>query len=483
MPMKTKSIATYILVPMSLMSLMILSSNNELQAQEMLTEASTTPLRPLLKPLKPSTPVSNPELLPENLPYTLGAGDVISVNVFDLPEQSGEYQVFMDGTVSVPLVGSFKVKGKTIEQVNQLFRQEYARYLKRPIVTVTLKSQRPLQLAIAGEVNNPGNYTLTIPGQAEARKSPTVTDLFDKAGGLTVSADVTQIQLKRKEEGIERIYTLDFWALLQEGNLAQDVDLRDGDIIIVPKKDIVDSAQNRQLADASFGIKYKEAPNVTLVGQINRPGGYTLPIENGPPRVTNALQQGGGIKELADIRNIIVKRVTRDGTEQEINVDLWAMLDTGDINKDIILQDGDTIVVPTATDVNPAEAQALASANFSPDKIVVNVIGSLKKPGATELPPNTSLNNAILAAGGFDEKRANNEVVQLVRFNQNGTVTKREIQVNLAAEINEKSNPILKNNDVIIVGRNTMTQITDGVETFLGPLGRTFSILNFFNPF
>jgi polysaccharide export outer membrane protein len=453
--------------------------DNSVKAQELDNPPPNLP--PLLEPLKPSSANANPSILPKTLPYTLDTGDIIKINVFDLPEQNGEYQVFMDGTVSVPLIGSFKVEGMTIEQVNQLFSQEYARYLKRPLVTVSLVAQRPLQLAIAGEVNNPGNYTLIAHG--EGRKSPTVTDLFAKAGGLTVSADITQIQLKRAENGRERIYTLNFWELLQDGNLDQNVDLRDGDIVIIPKKDVIDSAQNRQLADASFGIKYTEAPNITLVGEVNRPGSYTIPIEEGIPRVTTALRQSGGIKELADIRHIVVKRTTRDGTEQTIPVDLWAMLDTGDIDKDIILQDGDTIVVPTATELHPAEAQAMASANFAPEEITVNVIGSLKNPGATPLPPNSSLNNAILAAGGFDERRANNQVVQLIRFNPNGTVSKREIEINLAAEINEQTNPILKNNDVIVVGRNVMTQVTDGVETLLGPIGRTFSFLNFFNLF
>ena len=470
-------------IRLSLLALLILNGINILMESSVKAEevtAETPPSPPAIKPLKLS-PLQSPSVLPATRPYVLGPGDVININLFDLPEQGGEYQVFIDGTVSVPLVGSFKVEGKTIEEINELFRQEYARYLKRPLVTVTLVSQRPLQLAIAGEVNNPGNYTLTL--KEEERKTPTVTDLFAAAGGLTVSADVSQIQLKRQEDGMERVYTLNFWELLQDGDLRQDVDLRDGDIVIIPKKDVVDPEIHRQLTDASFGIKYEKAPNVTLVGEVARPGSYNIPIEQGPPRLTTALQESGGIKELADLRNIVVERTTRDGTEQTINVDLWEMLEKGDIDEDLILQDGDTIVVPTAKDINPSEAQTLASANFAPDTITVNVVGSLEEPGAIELPPNSSLNNAILAAGGFDVRRANDDVVQLVRVNPNGTVTKRDVKIDLAAGVNQENNPILKNNDVVIVGRNGLTQITDGVETLLGPIGRTFSVLNFFRIF
>lgn len=71
--------------------------------------------------------------------------------------------------------------------------------------------------------------------------------------------------------------------------------------------------------------------------------------------------------------------------------------------------------------------------------------------------------------------------MQLLRVNPNGTVTKRDVSVDLAAEVNEETNPILKNNDVIIVNRNVFAAIGDGFETVFGPIGRTFSIYNLFN--
>lgn len=159
------------------------------------------------------------------------------------------------------------------------------------------------------------------------------------------------------------------------------------------------------------------------------------------------------------------------------------MLESGDINRDVLLRDGDTIFIPTAKELEPSEAQRLASANFAPDEIVVNVVGSVRNPGSTVLKPNTSLNNAILAAGGFDERRADSSTVELIRVNPNGTVTKRNIPVNLAAEVNEQTNPILKNNDVIVINRSAIAAFGDSVESVLGPIGRSFSLLGFFNIF
>lgn len=321
--------------------------------------------------------------LPEVRPYILGPGDIIRVRVYDLPDQGGDFQIFTDGTISLPLIGTFNIQGKTVQEVYELFTKEYARFLKRPSITVTLIAQRPLRLAIAGEVNTPGKYTLN-PDLGD-RKRPKVTDLLEKAGGLTVSANVREILLKRNDDNGERIYTINFWELLQQGDLKQDVDLQDGDVIVIPKQETINIKEYRQLVDANFGIKFAQPPSVSIVGEVNRPGAYTIPIETGPPRLTNALQLSGGIREIANIREIMVTRSTRDGQEQNIEINLWEMLETGDVNKDIILQNGDTIVVPTALEIDPTEAQTIASANFSPAQITVNVVGSVKRAGALQI--------------------------------------------------------------------------------------------------
>jgi polysaccharide export outer membrane protein len=73
--------------------------------------------------------------------------------------------------------------------------------------------------------------------------------------------------------------------------------------------------------------------------------------------VTRAIDLAGGIKPLADVRRVQLRRLTKSGTEQLIDINLWQLLQTGDVSQDAILQDGDTIVVPTATVVNPAEVQ------------------------------------------------------------------------------------------------------------------------------
>lgn len=418
--------------------------------------------------------------------YTLGAGDRIRISVFQVEELSGEYLVLVDGTISFPWIGSVKVEGLTIPQLSAVLSQRYAEYVKRPNVTASLLAPRPLKVAISGEVNSPGSYTMTL---EKTGKFPSVTDLIQEAGGITATADVGQVQIRRFFQGKQQVLTLNMWELLQEGNQGQNVTLRDGDSIIIPTKDQSDPIELRQLSDANFGLQADRELNVAIVGEVARPGSYKLSPEKRetgsttkiePPRLSNAIQLAGGIKPLADVRRIEVRRFTRQGTEQTIAVDLWELLQTGNIDRDVILQDGDTIVIPTAQALDPKESESLAAASFSPETIRVNVVGEVKKPGVVEIPPNTPLNQALLAAGGFDTNRAETDKVELIRLNPDGTVSKREVRIDFSRGIDEESNPTLQNNDVVVVDRSAFTSATDTLGNVLAPFGSVFGFIRIF---
>ncbi|MEL6581599.1 MAG: sugar ABC transporter substrate-binding protein, partial [Cyanobacteria bacterium J06621_12] len=85
---------------------------------------------------------------------------------------------------------------------------------------------------------------------------------------------------------------------------------------------------------------------------------------------------------------------------------------------------------------------------------------------------------AILAAGGFDTRRANKSEVELVSLKPDGTVDKRKIKVDLGAEVNEETNPVLGQNDVVVVGRSGTTAATDGLGQIVSPIGGAFGLLN-----
>jgi polysaccharide biosynthesis/export protein len=301
--------------------------------------------------------------------YTLGTGDRISISIFGAPDYSGEALVLPDGSLNLPTAGSVAVRGMTLQQAAQAIAQQYAPFVNRPHVTVTLVSLRPVRVGIAGAVNRPGSYTLS----EEQSEFPTLTDAIQTAGGITSRANLRQIQIRRQQPG----------------------------------------------------------------------------------------------------------------SEQVIDINLWEMLQSGDLSKDIVLHGGDTIFIPTAEALAPADALQLGTASFAPDNVTVYVVGEVGSPGEINVPANTPLNQAILAAGGLNQLRAESDSVKLVRLNPDGTVSQQTVAVQFDQDVNEDSNPTLQNNDVIVVGRSDLANFAATTEMALGPFGRIISsflgILNIFN--
>ena len=458
-----------------------------------------------LPPLEDSkVPSSNPGQVTAPLPpasgnfatdetdYTLGAGDQIKLDIFQVEEYSGQYPVLVDGTISLPLVGRVDVRGLSLKETSEAVSKKYATYLKRPIITVGLVAPRPLRIGIAGEVDNPGAYEVAL--TADSPQFPTVTDMLEQAGGITTIADVRNVRVARQSGKKEIVYNANLWDLLTQNQIRQDISLRDGDTIFVPTTDEINTAELDRLAQASFGLQSDKPIKVAVIGEVYRAGSHFIQPEllsrdgNGganqqkqesiPPRLSQAINAANGIKPLADLRDVQVKRTAWNGDEKTINVDLWEVIQSGDSSKDIILQEGDKIIIPQATALSEEDRRKLASTTFSPETVTVNVVGEVVTPGPVEVEPNTPLNQAILAAGGFDSQRANSNEVELVSLKPNGTVEKRKIKVDLGAEVNEESNPVLNQNDVVVVGRSGSTKTADSVGKFTSPLGGIFGLFN-----
>jgi polysaccharide export outer membrane protein len=370
---------------------------------------------------------------------------------------------------------------------------KYSSLLRYPLVTVSLVTPRPIKVGIAGEVNRPGSYVVPVTGT----QLPTITQAIQLAGGITQAADLRNVQIRRPNfSGADQIIPVNLWEFLQTGNLRQDITLRSDDTLFIPPATSVNLAESAQMASASFAASTGEPLNVAVVGEVYRPGPHIVAGsastgaagetgESGgagsrPPTVTRAIQVAGGVRPMANVREIQVRRTTKSGAEQVITIDLWKLLQGGDITQDLILQDRDTVVVPTATAVSPEEATRVASASFSPDNIRVNITGEVKQPGVLQLPPNTPLNQALLAAGGFNI-RARRRSVELVRLNPDGTVTRRSISVDFTKGLDEQGNPGLRNDDIVIVNRSPIAALSDTLGTITNPLGSFLSIFSIFN--
>jgi polysaccharide biosynthesis/export protein len=441
---------------------------------------------------------SNPAVLPpvaSSIPvdqgYLLGAGDKIKLDVFSVPEYSGEYQVLADGTLNLPLAGSVLVQDMSLKDASAAISRTFREWLIRPIVTVNLLVARPINVAVSGEVTRPGSYTTTLTEGG----IPTLTKMLQLAGGMSQSADLRRVQVVRRSSrgGTSQTRMVDLRQLLRTGDISQDLPLRDGDSIVVPAAIVVNVDDANLIASSSFAVSTDQPLRIIVAGEVNRPGPHTIKSETVPqaqvgatvrnrvqvPTVTRSLQIAGGITQSANIREIEVRRRTNAGSEQVLKVNLFELLQAGDSRQDMPLQDGDLVIVPTATTLSPADAAILARASFSPDSIGVNVIGEVTKPGLVQLLPNTTLNQALLAAGGFNT-RAKIREVSFLRLNPNGTVDRRDIAINFDQGINEQSNPLLRNNDTIVVGKSGLAGIGDTLGTIFTPLSGFFGIFNLF---
>ncbi|MBD1883502.1 polysaccharide biosynthesis/export family protein [Microcoleus vaginatus] len=460
--------------------------------------ATPTPNRPRVPPppLPGSSlpPSGNSGSVTQEAAYTLGSGDRIALEIFGVPEFSREYQVLVDGTLNLPIIRSVSIQGLTLEQAANVITRRYEPFINVPVVTVTLMVARPLNIGLAGEVTRPGSYKINPTREGGGVKFPTLMEMLQLAQGVTSAGDMRNVQIRRpRRGGPEQVTTVDLQDFLETGNLRQDVTIRDGDTIFVPTARALNTQEVRQRASANFSADITKPIGVVIVGEVNRPGPYTVFASDvrssnqqtelsfvsidqqqgavvGLPTITRALKIAGGITTEADIRRVQIRRRVRGGNEQTIMVNLWDLLQKGDTTQDILLQEGDSVIIPTAATVDLAEVSQVANSSFSPNAISINIVGEVIRPGALQVRPSTSLHQALLTAGSFNQLRAKKDKVELLRLNPNGTVSRRTIEVDFAQGLNPNNNPTLRNNDVILVARSGYTRVADNINRFLQPI-------------
>ena len=121
--------------------------------------------------------------------YRLSGGDKIRVAVFDEPTLTGEFNVGLDGGLSLPLIGTIPAQGKSAEQLAQTIAAALSEggYVNNPRVAVDVALHRPF--FILGEVQTPGEYPYA--------GDLTVEQAIAKAGGYTPRAARSEVVLRR----------------------------------------------------------------------------------------------------------------------------------------------------------------------------------------------------------------------------------------------------------------------------------------------
>jgi polysaccharide export outer membrane protein len=164
--------------------------------------------------------------------YRLQPSDVLEIHYRYSPEFDQTVTIQPDGFVALELVGDVKFQGLTVDQAKTTILEKSARRLKDPEITLVLKEFEKPYFVVGGEVANPGKF--------EMRGQVTVVQAIAMAGGFkTSSAKQSQVVLfRRVGPDLAKTEILDLKAAMSASATEPLIDLRPGDVLIVPQNRI-----------------------------------------------------------------------------------------------------------------------------------------------------------------------------------------------------------------------------------------------------
>lgn len=186
---------------------------------------NTKPTPSVAAPAVPAVPAPLPVLaaIPD---YLIGTEDVLSIDFWRDKEMSAQVTVRPDGKITLPLLNEVRAAGLTPSQLKDVLVAESKKYVEDPNVTVVVKEVKSRKVFITGEIEKPGPYPLLAP--------MTVMQLIVVAGGLKDFAHSDKIAIMRNENGKATSYRFNYKELAKNKNLKQNLELKPGDIVIVP---------------------------------------------------------------------------------------------------------------------------------------------------------------------------------------------------------------------------------------------------------
>jgi polysaccharide export outer membrane protein len=157
--------------------------------------------------------------------YSIGVGDVLTVDVWKQPEVSRTLPVRTDGKISLPLINDVQAAGLTPTQLGTQIAEGLRRVMVNPQVTVIVNEINSQRIYIVGQVLRGGAYPL----------APNLTIVQALSGaGFTPFANLKKIYVVRVENGQKKILPANFKEAVSRHNLSQDLSLKPGDTIVVP---------------------------------------------------------------------------------------------------------------------------------------------------------------------------------------------------------------------------------------------------------
>jgi polysaccharide export outer membrane protein len=161
--------------------------------------------------------------------YRIGPLDTLNVIVWRNPDLSLSVPVRPDGKITTPLVDDIPAAGKTPTELEREIEKSLTKFIRDPVVTVVVTS-----------FVGPSNEQIRVTGEAAKpqilayRRDMTVLDVMIAVGGLTDFADGNAATIYRVAEG-GKLYNVRLRDLVRRGDISANVEMRPGDILIIPQ--------------------------------------------------------------------------------------------------------------------------------------------------------------------------------------------------------------------------------------------------------
>lgn len=158
--------------------------------------------------------------------YIIGHGDILQISIWKDDALARQVTVLPDGRISFPLIGAIIASGKTVTQLRGEIESGLQRYVPDPILNVEVVQVNSMLIYVIGKVNHPGRFALNT--------NIDVLQALAMAGGLNPFAKTDEIRIFRKFPKETRIFSFNYDVVSEGEQLAQNIVLERGDVIVVP---------------------------------------------------------------------------------------------------------------------------------------------------------------------------------------------------------------------------------------------------------
>jgi len=263
--------------------------------------------------------------------YKLGSGDLINIDVFDVPQLTRDVRVSESGYISLPLLPERVVaKGLSAMQLQEKIAEllKASGLVTYPEVTVTLKEQHSQPITVIGSVKTPQVI--------QSLRPMSVLEILSACGGISDEAGSTLLITRKLPDDViaktdsgepdllarPQTITIDLWDLLNSPIPKDNVMVHGGDIVTVPRA----------------GIFY-------VVGAVAHPGGFILSNDAEQMTALKALALSAGVTSTSKANEaVIVRKDPVTGISKEIPVNLKKLLERK--GPDAKMQANDILFVP-----------------------------------------------------------------------------------------------------------------------------------------